>query len=89
MSRTASTSRFSGDTRERHPSLILHVVGLSTAVSGVGVLVAGVVELIDGGSEVVPLLLCGAAITAVMNGERTLDDFAANICAEAAAAFEG
>jgi multiple sugar transport system substrate-binding protein len=30
----------------------------------------------------------GAAITAVISGERTLDDFQANICAETAAAFE-
>lgn len=32
--------------------------------------------------------IVGAAITAVINGERTIDDFAANICAEAAGAFD-
>jgi multiple sugar transport system substrate-binding protein len=31
----------------------------------------------------------GAAITAVVNGERTIDDFAANICSETAVAFGG
>ena len=31
----------------------------------------------------------GAAITAVVNGERTIEDFEANICAETAVAFEG
>ena len=31
----------------------------------------------------------GAAITAVINGERTVEDFQANICAETAVAFEG
>lgn len=40
-------------------------MGLSIAVSGVGVLVSGVVEAIDGGGEVVPLLLCGAVITSI------------------------
>lgn len=66
MSRTASGPRLStSDERSRYPSLILHVVGLSIAVSGAGVLLSGVVEVIDGGTEVVPLLLCGALITAV------------------------
>jgi multiple sugar transport system substrate-binding protein len=31
----------------------------------------------------------GAAITAVINGERTIEDFEAKICSEAAVAFEG
>ena len=31
----------------------------------------------------------GAAVTAVVTGERTVEDFAANICSETAVAFEG
>ncbi len=33
--------------------------------------------------------MIGDAIGAVVNGERTIEDFAANICAETAVAFEG
>ncbi|MEM9034132.1 MAG: sugar ABC transporter substrate-binding protein [Actinomycetota bacterium] len=33
--------------------------------------------------------LAGTAIEAVVNGERDIDDFAANICSDVAAAFEG
>ncbi|MFT7598241.1 MAG: trk system potassium uptake protein TrkH [Acidimicrobiales bacterium] len=66
MSRTAAgTAGHLPDDRARYPSLILHVVGLSIAVSGIGVLISGVVEAIDSGAEVVSLLLCGAAITSV------------------------
>ncbi len=46
-----------------HPHLALHVVGLTLGVAGAAMLVSAVVEAIDGGPDVVPLLACGAGIS--------------------------
>ncbi len=46
----------------RQPSMILNVVGLTLAVVGAGIGVAGVVDFIDGGPDVVVLLACGFVI---------------------------
>jgi trk system potassium uptake protein TrkH len=51
--------------RLRIPSLATHVVGLSLAVSGIGIVVSAIVEAIDGGSDVFPLTVCGAVVGAV------------------------
>jgi trk system potassium uptake protein TrkH len=48
----------------RFQSLSVHIVGLSLAVSGVGIMVAGVVDFIDDGPDVVALWLCGAGVGA-------------------------
>jgi trk system potassium uptake protein TrkH len=48
---------------KRRPSLPLHVAALASAVAGVGMLVGAVVDLVDGGPDVVALLLCGLPTT--------------------------
>jgi trk system potassium uptake protein TrkH len=49
----------------RRSSLVGNVVGLTMAVVGVGIFVAGVVDLIDGGPDVLPLLLVGFVVWGV------------------------
>jgi len=49
----------------RWPTLTGHIVGLTIAVVGVGIVVAGIVDAIDGGPDVTALLITGA-ITAVV-----------------------
>lgn len=49
----------------RRPSLALYVGALSAAVAGVGMVVAAMVDLIDGGPDVVALLVCGVPTTVV------------------------
>lgn len=49
----------------RWPSLPLHVGALSATVAGVAMLVAAVVERIDGGHDALALLLCGLPTTAI------------------------
>ena len=49
------------------PSLVLHILGITLGVSGLGMIVSGMVELIDGGSEVPVLLGCGG-IFAIVGG---------------------
>ncbi len=47
----------------RWPTLTGHIVGLTLAVVGVGVVTAGVVDLIDGGPDVGELVLSGLVMT--------------------------
>lgn len=49
----------------RRPSLTLNVTGLTLAVVGVGVFVSGLVDAIDGGPDVIALLLTGFVIWVV------------------------
>ncbi len=49
----------------RRPTLLFNVVGLTLAVVGVGIFVSGVVDVIDGGPDVWPLLACGLVIWGV------------------------
>ncbi len=49
----------------RHPSIVVHVVGLAIALVGVGIAAAGIVDAIDGGPDAVVLLLTGAVVCAV------------------------
>ena len=51
--------------RDRSERLALHVVGLSVAVCGVGILVGGAVDAIDGGPDVLPMLVTGTIATLV------------------------
>lgn len=46
----------------RRPTLTWHIVGLALTVVGVGISVAGIVDLIDGGPDVVLLLLTGIVV---------------------------
>ncbi len=46
----------------RRPTLIGHIVGLALTVVGVGISVAGVVDLIDGGPDGVLLLITGIVV---------------------------
>lgn len=48
----------------RRPSLAMNVVGLTLAVVGLGIVVCAVVELVDGGPDVVPMFLTGAVVWA-------------------------
>lgn len=50
---------------DRRPTLTGHIVGLSTAVVGVGIFVAGLVDVIDGGPDTVVLLVTGLIIAIV------------------------
>ncbi len=43
----------------RRPSLVLNVVGLAVAVVGVGIFGCGIVDLVDGGPDVVALCITG------------------------------
>ncbi len=45
--------------RLQRPSLVIHILGITLGVSGVGMLVAGAVEAIDGGTEIDVLVLSG------------------------------
>ena len=49
----------------RYDSLVANVVGLTIAVVGVGIVVSGIVEAIDGGPNVLVLVLTGLVIWAV------------------------
>ncbi len=49
----------------RWPSLVLHVLGITLVVSGVGVMVSAVVEGIDGGPDVWVLVGCGVVVGAL------------------------
>ncbi|MGI9644762.1 MAG: TrkH family potassium uptake protein [Ilumatobacteraceae bacterium] len=49
----------------RRPTLVGNIVGLTVAVVGAGIFVAGVVDLIDGGPDVLPLMLTGVIVWAV------------------------
>lgn len=49
----------------RYSSLVANVVGLTIAVVGVGIFASGVVDLIDGGPDVITLVLVGIAVWAV------------------------
>ena len=51
--------------RGRHPSLPIHVGGLSTAVAGIGMLIGALVEALDGGPDLLALLACGVPTTLV------------------------
>lgn len=48
-----------------YQTLVGHIIGLTVAVVGVGIMVAGIVDLIDGGPDTVTLLICGAVSAAV------------------------
>ena len=62
-------SGFVGDLSERwgrsHETLIGHVIGLTLAVAGLGILASAVVDIWRGGPDVAVLLIVGAAVTAV------------------------
>lgn len=64
MSKTAASQQFRGS-RERRPNLMIHVVGITLGVCGVGILVAAAVEAIDRGTEVLSLGLCGIGVSVV------------------------
>lgn len=49
--------------RRRYRSLPVHVAALSTAVAGVGMIVGALVELVDGGPDLWPMLACGVPVT--------------------------
>lgn len=49
----------------KRQSLTIHIVGFTLIFAGVGILLAGVVEAIDGGPDVLELLLCGAAASVI------------------------
>ncbi|MEM8621081.1 MAG: TrkH family potassium uptake protein [Actinomycetota bacterium] len=49
----------------RRPTLLFNVVGLTLAVVGAGIAVAGVVDVIDGGPDVLALLLTGVVVWAI------------------------
>lgn len=71
--------------RDRYRSLPLHVVAVSAAIAGVGMLVGAVVELLDGGPDFWALVACGVPttiggafawwVTAVPRDVRILDVF--------------
>ena len=56
-------SEFDGS--RKYQNLLLHVVGLVTAVTGVAILVSAFVEILTSREEVVTLLLLGTVITIV------------------------
>lgn len=49
----------------RYPSIVANVVGLAVAVIGVGIFASGIVDAVDGGPDVVVLVLTGVAVWAV------------------------
>ena len=49
----------------RRPTLIGHIVGLTLGVVGLGILVSGVVDAIDGGPDVLVLVALGAVVAIV------------------------
>ena len=50
---------------DRAEHLVLHIVGLSVAVCGIGILIGSAVDAIDGGPDVVPMLVTGTVATLV------------------------
>lgn len=62
--RRSSSDSIDGGTG-RHSSLVLHILGITLGVSGLGMVVSGVVEAIDGGEQVAVLLGCGALFAIV------------------------
>lgn len=63
----------------RKQSLVLHVIGLTLAVAGVGMLVSAGVEVLDGGSDAVALLGAGALTAALGLTLRLLTEVPAKI----------
>lgn len=71
--------------RARYRSLPVHVVAVSTAIAGIGMIVGALVELLDDGPDLWPLLACGIPttiggavawrVTAVPRDVRILDVF--------------
>ncbi len=51
----------------RRPSLVLHVLGITLGVSGVGILLSAIVEAVSGGPHVLVMLVCGV-VTATVGG---------------------
>ncbi len=51
--------------RPRHPTLAGHIIGLSVAVVGAGILGAGLVDAVDGGPDTVSLVVTGVLTTSV------------------------
>ncbi len=49
----------------RHPTLVGNIVGLTLAVVGVGIFVAGLVDVVDGGPDVIELLVTGFVVWVV------------------------
>ncbi|MGF1598512.1 MAG: TrkH family potassium uptake protein [Acidimicrobiales bacterium] len=62
--RRARLGDLRGPDPTRRQNLVLHVVGLSLAVAGVGQIVSAAVETIDGGPDVAPLLTVGVVVSA-------------------------
>jgi trk system potassium uptake protein len=52
-------------TAGRWPSVTTHVAGLTALIGGVGMVLSALVEQIDGGPDVVPLALSGAAVAVI------------------------
>ncbi len=42
-----------------HPNLLVHVLGITLGVSGVGIVIAGIIDAIDGGPDTWSLVICG------------------------------
>ena len=49
----------------RRPSLVANIVGLTLAVVGIGIFVSGLVDVVDGGPDILPLVVTGLFIWAV------------------------
>jgi trk system potassium uptake protein TrkH len=49
----------------RIPSLTLNVIGLAVAVAGGGIVTAGIIDWVDGGPDIVPLLVYGLIVSCV------------------------
>lgn len=45
--------------KDRFGNLPMHVAGITIGVSGIGILIATMVEVLEGGDQALPLLLCG------------------------------
>ncbi|MFK8025964.1 MAG: TrkH family potassium uptake protein [Ilumatobacter sp.] len=60
--------------QNRIPNLTAHIVGLTLSVVGVGIAVSGLIDLIDGGPDVVVLLVIGTlmAVVGAMLWRRTI-----------------
>ena len=55
---------FTGEGPAQLESLWLHVLGLTLGVSGVGMAISGVIDAVDGGDDVVVLILLGVLVSA-------------------------